>query len=620
MLLKRLIIGLLLLLPLSATAQVEEVLEQWMEETDDSWAAGEMSDALQQLRARPVNLNDTTSLEDVPFFSPFQRQAIRNYILLYGQMLSLKELYLVPGFDSAMVEMIAPMVQVAPWSPPRRWNIADGHHSLLTALGGTVERAAGYDNGHYAGDNLRALTCYSFTLYNHIAIRFVADKDPMEVWGGGGNFVGYHLMVNDVGRLERLIVGRYNLQFGQGITMWTGLRPFNLMGAMPVRYGSGVRQAVAFYEENYQEGIAAKVNLGRGWHVSGFASRVDVESLTGTHIDYRKGNLILGATAAYSHWDSLSTSRDYAYNQNRFRGDWQLNAGIDAVYQWRWLTLFGEASVGENKAMAAIAGLSVRPDNGNRFGLTYRYYDPLYHNVYSQGYAIGNCQGENGFTFDAESRLPLNITMLVSLDVHRFPSLRYGNYTPSTGSWLRVQLSRPLGSWCTVSARYTYRYKERNIPNLDTTLYLGEQTMRQQLQGEVRAALGSWMLTSRAVYAQFDSENGAPQRGGLVSLGARYSAKKLQVSSALAYFDVDGYYARIYFSESNLQYAWSMPSLNGRGWRGHVLLRYKFNRHLAIGAKYTLTYMPDQESIGSGDALTEGPLRQTWMVQVRLSI
>lgn len=616
MVLKRVCILFLLLLPLVVSAQVEEVLEQWVEETDDSQAAGEMSDQLKQLQDKPVNLNDTLALEEVPFLTPFQRKALRNYIILYGQMLSLKELCLVPGFDSGMVELLRPFVMVAPYAPPRRWHLAEGHHAVVAALGGTVEQATGYTNGRYEGDNLHALFSYTYNLHNHINVRLVADKDPTEAWGKD-NFVGYHVMVNEVGFVERAIVGRYNLQFGQGLTLWTGLRPFNLMGASPVRFGGGIRQAVAFYEEGYQEGLAAKVKLGGGWHLAGFASRVDQEWLAGTHLGYRKGNLIVGLTTAYSRLDSVLEVRDYVYNQNRFQGDWQFNAGIDATWQWRRLLLFGEASVGENGAPAAIGGLALRPDNDNRLGVTIRYYDSHYHNRHAQGYAVGGTQGEVGITLDAETRMPFKTILLGSLDLHRFPAMRYGSYMPSSGAWLRLQLSRPLGKRVTASVRYTYRYKERNVPNVDSTVYLGEQTMRRQLQGEVRASLGSWTLVSRAVYAHFDGESGALQKGGLVSAGARYSYDRLQASAALAYFDVDGYYARIYFSENNLQYAWYMPALYGRGLRCHVLIRYAVSNRLTVAGKYAVSHMPGQESIGSGDALTEGPWRQTWMLQMR---
>ena len=613
---RRWFILLALMLPLWATAQVEQTLEQWVEETDDTWAASEMSDQWQQLADSPVNLNDTAAYDRLVFLSPFQRQALRNYIALYGQLLSLGELRFVPGFDSTTAAWIAPIVTVAPYTPPRRWRLADGRHRLVSALGGTVEEAAGYRDSIYDGDRLRALLCYSYDLYGKLNVRVVADKDPGEAWGKG-NFLSYHMMLDDVGPVERFVAGRYNLQFGQGLTLWTGLRPFNLTGVAPLRFGSGIRQSATFYEEDYQEGVAARVRLGREARLSAFGSRVEGETLAGGHAEWRHGNLIVGATVAAVWLDSAMTVRDYAYNQLRFRGDRQLNAGLDAVWQWRWLMIFGEAALGENGAPAAIGGLTVQADSRNRFGLTARYYDPLYHNLHAQGYAMGSTQGESGMTLDAESRLPLGTTATVSLDVHRFPSLRYADYSPSTGAWLRVQLDRQWGAWLTSTVRYYYRQKERNIPNLDTSLYFGEQTWRQQWQAEMRGRTGEWTFTARGIYTLFDSENGVTQHGTLVSMAARYAHRRLSATAAAAWFDVDGYYARIYFSESNLQYAWSIPSLNGRGLRCHAVVQWKVSDDVCLSGKYTLTYMPDAESIGNGDAQTEGPRRQTWMLHVR---
>ena len=604
---------------MAATAQVEEAIEQWVEETDDSEAAADLSDLLQQLQAHPVNLNDTLAVAQLPFLSSFQIQALRNYILLHGQLLSHKELPLIPGFDSNTVALLEPLTTVAPYTPHKKLRLREGRHSLVTGIGGTVEQAEGYRNGKYEGDNLHALMCYTYNLHDRVQLRLTADKDPTEVWGKE-NYYGYHLMLSDIGRLEKLILGRYNLQFGQGLTLWTGLRPFNLLGAPPMRFGRGVRQAAAFYEEDYQEGVAARINLGRGFHLSGFASKVEEEQLTGAHLDYRHGNLIVGLTTAYTALkDSLET-RDYVYNQNRFRGDHQLNCGLDVAYQLHRLTLYGEAALGENGAPAVIGGLQLQADSRNRFGISYRYYDTQYHNLHAQGYAIGSTQGEQGITLDAENRLPWNLTLLTSLDLHRFPSLRYATYSPTSGSWLRLQLSRPWGNSLTTTVRYAYRQKERNIPNLDTTLYLGEQNLRQQLQGEVHATLGNWRLSARGIYALYESDNNAPQQGWLASLSARYNYRRLQTTAGVAYYDIDGYNARIYLSESNLQYAWSMPSLYGHGLRSHLVLRYRFGEHLSLAAKYTLTLLPEQESIGSGDSKTEGPVRQTWFLQLRWSM
>ena len=100
---RRLIVLLLFALPLTTMAQVDDAIEQWVEEHGSTASASELSDLLLQLSDNPVNLNDTVAVASLPFLSPFQVKALRNYITLYGQLLSLKELPMVPGFDSLTI-------------------------------------------------------------------------------------------------------------------------------------------------------------------------------------------------------------------------------------------------------------------------------------------------------------------------------------------------------------------------------------------------------------------------------------------------------------------------------------------------------------------------------------
>lgn len=619
---RRLIVMVLLLLALLpvAVAQVEVDMEQWVEETGSDESAADLSDQLLQLADNPVNLNDTVAIADLPFLSPFQIRALKTYITLYGQLLSIKELTVVPGFDSAMVALLAPLVTVEPYEPARRLTLKEllsrGRHTVVAGVGGTVEQAQGYANGHYEGDNLRALLCYSYQLDDRVSVRLSADKDPMEAWGKG-NFYGYHVMLKHMGRLETLIVGRYNLQFGQGVTLWTGFHPFSLLGTSPVRYGQGVRAASAFYETGWQEGVAATLSLGRGYSLSAFGSRHDGEWFGGGHLTWSKGNLMLGITATATMLDDSVQLRDYAYNQDYFRGDRQAALGVDFLWQRDRLLFYGEASLDQGGAPAALGGIRLSVGGDNSLGVGIRHYDPQYHNLHAGSYAIGETRNEQGVTLDARLRLPLAVTALLSVDVHRFPSLRYGSYAPSSGTWLRAQLSREFGRHVTASLRYSWRQKYRNIPNLDSTLYLGESTCRRQLQGQARLILGSWQLTTRVLLSQFDAEQSEGEWGWLVAQEARYAVKDMQVALQAAWFDVDGYNARIYLSESNLQYAYSIPMLMNSGLRASAVVRWDVSRRLNLSFKYTLTAYQDVAAIGSGDAQTDGNHRQTWHLQLR---
>lgn len=595
---------------------MEDAIEQWLGEEGSEAEAAELNDLLLQLREEPVNVNDTASLATLPFFSPFQIKALRNYMLLYGQLLSVQELHAVPGFDSAAVARLTPYLTARPYAEYEGMQWWRGTHTLVSGIGGTMEEAEGYRNGSYEGDRLHALLCYTYRYRNNITLRISADKDPTELWGRD-NYYNYSLLLRDLGRVKALAVGRYQLQFGQGLTLWTGLEPFNLTGSSPVRYASGVRQAGAFNEQDWQQGAAATIAVGHGVEVSAFGSRKAGEWLGGGHVGYRHGNLIAGLTAVGTWLDDSLQMRDYAYNQTYFRGNRTLNLGVDAMYQHGPLLLFGEAAVGNNGRMAGIGGLRVSTGGGNSLGMTARHYDPMYHNLHAQAYAISSTRNEQGLTFDAQLQLPLNVSTLVSVDLHRFPAPRYGAYSPTTGAWLRANFSRPLGRHTEAEVRYAWRRKQRNVPNLDSTLYLGEQTLRQQLQFHLRYRRGPWRLTTRAVAAWFDPEQSERQQGWLLAQEARYSARRWQLAAQAAWFDIGGYYARIYLSESNLQYQFAIPMLNGRGARVAAVLRWQITDALTLGMKYTLTAYPDQEHIGTGDTQTEGNTRQTWHLQLR---
>ena len=607
---------LLLLLPSMAAAQTDVDLESWLDETDNTEAISEWRDTYTSLQHNPLNINDTAAIARIPFLSPFQHRALRNYIMLYGQLLSLNELHFVPGFDSTTVALMSTICTARPIETQQPLRLSDGRHTLVTAVGSNIERAAGYTDGRYAGDPLRALLCYSFSLHDRINLRVVADKDPTEPWTPL-NFYSYHLEMKEFGRLEHLILGRFNLQFGQGLTLWTGLQPFGFMGTGTLRFGHGTRPSATFYETDYQNGVALRLRLFRHSKLSAFGSDAFGERMLGGHYEYQNDHLMAGITVAHSQLDSVEPSRTYLYQHNRFQGRQLTVAGGDLMWQRGNLTLFGELSIDHEGHPAAVGGGRLQASENTRIELAGRYFHPDYHNLHTQPYAIGNGQGEQGTVLEATTRLPFDIRAAASLDVHRFSILRYGSYQPSSGTWFRSRVERPIGRTGLLSINYTHRLKERNIPSLDTAVWLGESTARQVVQTEFRFTTGHWQLQARCTGAWFESDNGVRQRGAMASARATYSHKRWTATGGLALFDVDGYYARIYLSESYLQYAWSTPALTGRGLRSHLLLRYRLSTRLTLAARYGLLYLPGEEQIGTGASATEGPLRQSWMVQLR---
>ena len=384
-----------------------------------------------------------------------------------------------------------------------------------------------------------------------------------------------------------------------------------------MRYAGGVKAASPFYEEGWQEGLAATVDLGRGFNVSAFGSRAAEEWMGGGHLEYRGGSLVLGLTAAASLLDDSVRLRSYVYNQDYFRGDRAGALGVDMLWQVGRMLFFGEVATDAEGHPAAIGGLKTSLKGGGSVGIALRHYDSRYHNLHSAAYSIASeNRNEQGVSLDGRFALPLGLTLLASADLHRFPRLRYGCYAPSTGSKWQLQLGRAAGRHGEATVRYTLRHQQRNVPGTGGQAI--ENTLRHQLQGMYRIVNGPWRFTSRVILSWFNAEESGLQQGWLVSQEVRYSRGRWQTALQAAWHDIDGYYARIYLSESNLQYAFSIPMLQGRGLRASAVVRLDATRWLNIAFKYAVIARPGLDSIGSDNAATPGPVRQTWHVQVRL--
>lgn len=412
-----------LLLPLCMEAQhaMPFVWTNYLEtlyEDGEEEAAEDLQDLYDAYIENPFNLNDTAHiLQAFPFVSDIQREMLRSYILLYGELMSVEELYAINGFDSLTVELLRPLVKGGhheDWKPID-WKevLKHGHSNMVMGVGGTVEQARGYKEDIYEGDALRMLWRYSFKYKDRVQLHISADKDPGEALFSGSqrqgfDFYGYSLMLNDIGRnagkgrgvyLKRIILGQYHAQFGQGLTAWSGFGTRRTVGSGVCRYASGIRPNGVFTEYGYLQGTAAEISLTPKWHLTTFLSYADrsatlprgadkdsainwVQSLynsgyhrtqtetnkkhqlkeyvLGGHIECATKSFKVGMTAMATLLDKELIPATYVYNDNAFKGRQNFNIGADAAYLCGRMMLFGEAALCVNHAFDSVV-LNVSP-------------------------------------------------------------------------------------------------------------------------------------------------------------------------------------------------------------------------------------------------------------------
>jgi len=659
-------------------------MELWAEHNDSESIPDDLMEILRHYRDNPINLNDTLSesLYDLPFLSDFQIEILHAYIAQNGALASLSELYLLNGFDSVTLRLMTPFVTAG---PPREINLSwkemwqRGTHNLVSGTKTSLPRAEGFHDGSFAGDPFRFYYRYKFHYSDRITFQLSGDKDAGEQWVSPVSpylldYQSYYLMLNKFGRVSRAIIGKYQLQFGQGVTLWTGFAPW-MSGSMPYRrYGQGIRPASAFCEYGYLRGAATSLQLNKTTSLTIFYSfvrrdatspstdtlelteqqyqslyesgyhRTELElekkarlgeHLYGTHLQYRRTNLTLGATAYGLHFQKPLDPRELAYNYFAFSGRNSFNAGFDATWRYRRLLLFGETALSVNDntenlyrisgwmPLAAVAGMQLHLTANHALSLALRYAAPTYQNLYSN--TIGqssNTQNESGICASLSSVLPFRIHLQASADLYRHPYLRYRVYSPSTGADLRFMLSKEVARNTILSFQYRKRYGERNS---DGALYLVENTSRRQLQTSIDYKISdTWQLRSRLMWTAFDCEIPQPQKGFLVLQDISYHASLVQhpwsVTGRMALFDISGYDARIFCYENDLMYESAAPMLTGRGLRCFLIWRQQLSPSLFCSLKYGISYYPERDSVGSSHNITQGSCVHELKFQLRIKI
>jgi hypothetical protein len=685
-----------LLWPLAGAAQElmpsawQYYIEQLSDEGNDE-TVEEMLELYEVLHDSPVNLNDTSDLlSAIPFVSDLQRERLRAYIMLSGELLSIEELYVINGFDSLTVELLRPIVKAEPLESSHRitWKelLTRGRSNLVMGIGGTMEQARGYRDSIYEGDNLRLMWRYRYKYKDRIQLQLSGDKDPGEAFFNGSqrkgfDFYGYSLLANDIGRwrknggerpvyVKRIVAGQYHLQFGQGLTLWSGFGPRMSISTSVNRYAQGIRPNGTFTEYGYMQGIAATVAFGRHWDATLFASYVDRDAtlpgkadsiadtvqslynsgyhrtsteigkrhqldelLYGGHVEYRNSNLRVGMTGVATLLDKAIVPATYVYNNNAFRGTSNLNTGVDFAYRHRRVLLFGEAalcvnhsdSTTTNLSPAVLLGGEFLISNNHRVSGYARYYSPTYHNLHAN--AIGQNstpQNEAGVGLNYQGRLLWGIDAAARADWFYFPHMKYLAYAPTHGQEYNLMLSRASRYAKGLAFNVRYRYKERGRNITPATMvdghYLLEQTYRHQVLADVEYKIGPWRLVSRVGYAHYHGDVTEADRGLLFYQDVQYrpQAIPLTVAARIALFDVNDYEARMYAAESDFIYNYSSTLYQNEGCRFYLLLRYDITPNWNIGLKYGITAYTDKETFGSSYEQIDTNHRQQWRIQMRL--
>lgn len=620
----------------------------------------DLYESLYQLYQNPIDLNKATSedLASIYVLSPIQIKSIIEHRQINGDFLTIYELQAVPNLDVETINRLLPFVEVkykfSANDLKNRLRNATEHYFVLRN-DQVLEKAKGFEEGKYLGSPQQLYARYRLSHPKDFQVGFIIEKDA-----GEKNYFDYytfHFQLRNKGRVKNLILGDYQVQFGQGLICSAGfsLGKGSEAVATTRRGNIGIRPYGSLLEGGYFRGVAttyqfskidltgfysftkrdANVDEGNGEREDYFSSiltggyhRTETELARknqiseqniGVNVTFRLKNGQIGATILNTQFDAILQRSPVLYNKFEFLGKQNLVLGTNFTYTWQNFNFFGEAARSSSRGVGAIGGFVAALSRQVEWAVNIRNYDKNFHSFYAN--ALGESSrtiNEQGIYWGLKYTPKKSLIFSAFYDSFKFPWLRYLVDAPSAGFDYLLRMTYQPNKKTLFFVQYHEEHKGKNMPNNTSTTDLVVNTMRQSVLANFEYAISrTFKIQTRVQMNTFRYENVSPSKGYVIMQDIEGSIKRLQLKGRFAYFNTDNYDSRIYAYENDVLYAVSLPAYYGKGYRTYIIARYGMSRNIDLWLRLARTQLSNATSIGSGTDEINFPHKSDIKVQIR---
>ena len=632
----------------------------------------------------PLNLNTATfdELNRLRLLSDIQVLSIQNYRKKYGPFITVYELAAIPELDPVTIEMMLPFVKAElvkvdnfKWKNAVRY----GGHEFITRYDRVLEQKAGYidqpdsvlaenPNKQYLGSPDRLYVRYRYQYKDRLSWGITAEKDAGEEFFRGSQSQGFdyysaHIFMKDVWKFQSVALGDYQVNFGQGLTMWSGFA----LGKTPNifsgrRYAAGLRRYTSVNESRFLRGagfslanekieftafgsyksVDANINEGdtldaifddsfSSFQISGYhrtpgeledKNKVR-EFVTGGEIAYRGDNFRIGLAAVYTNYDIPLNANLNLANQYKFNNSNLVTGGINYRWFYRKLSFFGETAMSDNLKLGSLNGMTWHVDPKLDLMIIQRSYDKAFHSIYSAGFGESSDNtGENGIYIGALARISKRISVSTYYDQFNFTYLKWLTDDYSSGRDFFAQADFALTRGAKFYIRFKNKITERNskaeVAGSHDQVTLEKTSIRLNYDQRISSQIS---LQSRVEWVDFMFGD-ERSNGLLLFQDIEFSFRKipLKIYSRYAIFDTDNYDSRIYAYENDLLYVFSIPSYYYRGIRSYIMLKYDVSKKIDLWIRWGIWSYQNVDDISSGLEQIDGTKKTDIKFQVKIKL
>jgi hypothetical protein len=647
----------------SASTSWKSMLEEMAEQTEETDVFEEWSTILSELAENPIELNSASieSLESIPFLSESQVEGLSYYLYRYGPMENLSEILLIEGMDEQTLRWLTPFVclgkkEIFPIAlPPMKKAFNYGKQELRFKIGRSLQEKAGYKDGSYQGDPMHILLRYGFNYKSKMQWGVTLEKDPGEsLWqkSRGVDYASFHFMLKDQKRFQSLLLGDYQLRFGQGL-ICSGNFSMGKSTYSTILESTGAELSRHFSvsESGYFRGIAIRFllkpyireNLKRknsfGLSLTPFVSirKLDAktenntiyslyktglhrteseiasqnkvkQSVFGVHFALRTNHTAFGFSGLTYHYDRKIEPEWKPYNQFYFTGKQGSNFSIDFRFFYRNILCFGETAWDEEGKPAFLSGLSFKPLEVLSMSMLYRDYAPAFHSAFGNAFSESSgTRNEQGLFSVVEWTRFKKIRLNAYFDVFRFPWLQYDVNAPSCGQEYALQCTYTPTRFSELSLRFKTKKTEKSQGTSSNKLKPLVETEKNQLRLQCSSTAGIWNLKTNfynTLYLKEDQQTTGFSLSQDISVAP--SGKNFSCSIRYTCFDAEAYENRIYSWEKDLPGSFCMPMLYGKGSRYAFFAKIQIQKKWSAFFKIAHSIYDDRSKVGSGSEEVKG--------------
>jgi hypothetical protein len=656
----------------SGAEAIEQHIENLAERSDIETDYSDWVEEINLLRERPVNLNsgDENELRRLFFLNELQISNLLEYTLQYGQLASIYELQVIEGFNEKIVSQILPFISLSPYVPEKfslKRALKYGSTDIMLRYQRVLQEQKGYEtvpdsvrqanpNQYYLGDQNSVFLRAQFSYKDYLKFGFVCDKDAGETLfpksdtlKKGFDFYSAHLFLKNIGIIKQLAIGDYHVQFGQGLTMWSGFSMGKAAGSVVMRKRApALRPHASSNEYSFMRGAATTIGLGRFDITAFYSSRnVDAnlvaadsiessedyvtslqetgyhrtpaeladkganhETAAGGHLAWNGRYLRAGITVFHVNYEIPFETGDELYK--KFQPELNSNTylGFDYSYNYKTLTLYGEATNQLDAGYAFIQGLSFSPDPRLAFAMVYRNYQKNFLNSFNAAFGeSSNNTNEEGLYVGLVATPFKKITLSGYADMFRYEWLHYRVDAPSNGQEYSAQAAYNISRRGDIIFGYRFLVNPMNYSTSAEKMNTVGKSERAYFRIQLNYLAMPWLkLQSRIEITKREAPLKNEETGYLIYQGFQVNPveKNWALNFRYVLFDTDSYDTRLYTYENDVPYSFSVPSFSGQGSRFYIQMNTQLNRNLSIILRFAQTWYSDRNLISSGLDEIEG--------------